>query len=334
MLPLDRAHRIPEGGRPLALARGGPRRSGRCGQPQGVHGDARRLGEEGDPLHQVRQLPDVARPGIGEERRARVGGESLRAEPVIGAGPPQEVLRQEEDVRRALGEGGEPHGHDGEPVIEVLAETAGADRVEQVLARRRDQRDVGGLALRGAEPPHRLVLEDLQELGLDAGRQEAHLVEEERAAVGRLEETGLGLTRIGEGPALEAEQLGLEEGVGNRGAVDLDERSRRAGAGPVQGAREEPLARAGLPQDQERRKPAALDPVREDPPHRIPDGLDCRTLPEQLRQGRHGGYSTPAPRARGLTGGGGDRPRAGRSPARPAPDGAVDARRGGAPVGR
>ena len=328
MLPFDGAHRVPEGRRPLALARDGPRRSGRCGQLQGVHGDERRLGEEGDPLHQVRQLPDVARPGIGEERRARVEGESLRPQAVVGAGPAQEVLRQEEDVRRALGERREPHGHDGEAVIEILAEAAGAHRVAQVLARRRDQRDVGRLALRGAEPAHRLILEDLQELGLDALRQEAHFIQQQGAAMRRLEQAGFGLTRVGEGSALEAEELGLEEGLGNRGAVDLDERPRCAGAGPVKGASQEPLARAGLPQDQERRKPAPLDPVREQPPHRIPDGLDRRTLPEQLRQGRHGGYSTPWPRARGLTGGGGGRPQAGRSPARLAPGGAVDARRG------
>src|SRR5207344_3008190 len=96
--------------------------------------------------------------------------------------PPEEVLSQEKDVRPALGERGEPHGDDGEPVIEVLAESAPTHRLQEILARRRRDRDVSRLALRAAEPPHRPVLEDLQELRLDALRQQADLVEEENAA--------------------------------------------------------------------------------------------------------------------------------------------------------
>ena len=122
------------------------------------------------------------------------------------------------------------------------------------------------------------------------------------------EEARLGLPRIGEGPALEAEQLRLEQGLGDRGAVDLDERAGRPRAGPVKGPRQESLARASLPQDQERGEPPSRGPVREHPRDRVSDGLDRRTLPEHLGQGRHGGYSTPSPRIRVPCGGGGGRP--------------------------
>ena len=98
---------------------------------------------------------------------------------------------------------------------------------------------------------------------------------------------GLGLARVGEGAPLEAEQLGLEQGLGDRGAVDLDERPRRPRAGPVKGAGQQPLARPRLALDQQRRQPAPLGPVREQPPDRLPDGLDRRALPEQLAQGGH-----------------------------------------------
>jgi hypothetical protein len=136
------------------------------------------------------------------------------------------VLGQEEDVLPSLGEWRQAHGDHSHPVVEIFTEAAGPHRVTQVLARRRDERDVGRLAPRAAEPSDRLVLEDLQELGLDALRQETHLVEEESALVRCLEETRLGLAGIGEGATLEAEQLGLEQGLGDRGAVDLHQRPR------------------------------------------------------------------------------------------------------------
>ena len=289
MLPFDRSHRVPKGRRPLArLPARRPGELGHRGQPQGVRGHERRLGEQGRALHHVRQLPDVARPAIGEEGRPRVGGERLRSHAVVSARPREEVLRQEEDVGSSLGERGEPHGHDSQPVIEILTEPASPHRVEEILARRRDDRDVGRLALRAAEPANRAVFEDLQELRLDALRQQAHLVQEERAAVRRLEEARLGLAGIGEGPPLEAEQLRFEERLGDCGAVQLDERSRCPGARPVEGPGKQSLPRPGLALDQDGRQPAPLGPAREQPPDRVADGLDRRALPEQLRQGGHG----------------------------------------------
>jgi hypothetical protein len=71
-----------------------------------------------------------------------------------------------------------------------------------------------------------------QELGLDACRQEADLVEEKGPAVSRLEKAGLGLARVGERAPLEAEQFRLEQRLGNGGAVHLHERPRRPGSSP------------------------------------------------------------------------------------------------------
>ena len=202
---------------------------------------------------------------IREERRPRVGGERLRGQAVVGAGPREEVLGQEEDVRPPLGERGEPHGDDGEPVIEVLAESASPHRLQEVLARRRGDRDVGRLALRAAEPPHRPVLEDLQELRLDALRQEADLVEEEDAAVRGLEETRLGLARVGEGP---------------RSKPNSSASSRVSGIAAQFTSTSGPAAR-GLPGE-------GLGP-----------GGPC---PSRLAQDQQGGSRRPRPRARAAAG--------------------------------
>src|SRR5437660_294922 len=67
------------------------------------------------------------------------------------------------------------------------------------------------------------VLQRLEQLGLERHRHLADLVEEEGAAVGQLELARLGARRAGEGAALVAEQLALEQLAGQRGAVDLHE---------------------------------------------------------------------------------------------------------------
>ena len=91
-----------------------------------------------------------------------------------------------------------------------------------------------------------------EELGLQRRGEQADLVQEERPAVaaGR---GPLGLARVGEGALLVAEKLGLEQALGDRRAVDVDERLGRARpARRMQRPREQALARAGLAEDEQR----------------------------------------------------------------------------------
>ena len=76
-----------------------------------------------------------------------------------------------------------------------------------------------------AQAPHRAVLDGLQELRLERHVEEPDLVEEERAAVGGLEEPRLARPRVRVRALLESEELALEERARDRGAVDLDERA-------------------------------------------------------------------------------------------------------------
>jgi hypothetical protein len=92
-----------------------------------------------------------------------------------------------------------------------------------------------------------------QELGLDAGGNLADLVEEDGAAPGDLEEAGLVPHGAGERAAHVAEQLRLEQRLGERGAVDADERRRRAGTLIVDHPDDELLAGAALAVDEHRR---------------------------------------------------------------------------------
>ena len=97
------------------------------------------------------------------------------------------------------------------------------------------------------------LLEDTEELGLGGGAQLADLIEEEGSPVGQLEAAlfpGLG---AGEGTPLVAEQLGLDQRLRQRGAVDADERPIGPGRVMVQRVGDQLLAGAALTPDQHRR---------------------------------------------------------------------------------
>src|SRR5262249_23118138 len=125
-----------------------------------------------------------------------------------------------------------------------------------------------------------------------------------------------------------------EQGLGDRGAVDLHERAGGSRTGAVNGARQVPLAGAGFSEDEKRRQASPLDAVGEQPLHRGPNGPDSRALPEQVCQGQHGGYSTPGLPGQGPSEGAAGQPRARWSLARYAPATGADAHRGWQAVGR
>ena len=156
------------------------------------------------------------------------------------------MLGEEDDVFAALTERRQAQGEDRQPMIQILAESPGPHGVVQVLAGGGDDPDVDGLAPGAAETPDLVVLDDLQELRLERAREQADLVQEDRAAARGLEQAGLGLTRAGEGAALPTEQLGLEQRLGNRRTVDVDERPAGTDTGAVDRRRDQSLAGSGL----------------------------------------------------------------------------------------
>ena len=98
-----------------------------------------------------------------------------------------------------------------------------------------------------------VLLQEAQQLDLDRRRDLADLVEEQRAAVGLLEAPFAPPDRAGERAALVAEELALEQRLGERGAVQLDERLLGARAVLVDGRGDELLAGAALAGDEHRR---------------------------------------------------------------------------------
>src|SRR6185369_6402400 len=98
----------------------------------------------------------------------------------------------------------------------------------------------------GAEPADDLLLDHLEKLALQRRRDVTDLVEEQGAAVGRLEQAGAGGLGVGEGALFVAEELRFDERLRQGGAVHLDEGTVAAAAGGVEGAGDMAFAAAGL----------------------------------------------------------------------------------------
>jgi hypothetical protein len=171
-------------------------------------------------------------------------------------------------------------------MVEILAETPSPYRRRQIFAGRGQHPGVGRLRPCAPEPPDRAFLNRLQQLRLERLRHETDFVEEDRAAVRDLQQTRLGLLRIGERAPLEAENLGLEQRLRDRGAVDIDERRVGARTELMDQMRNESLAGTGFPLNQDRgqslrRRRRAREQTRE----LVADCRERGTRADELRQG-------------------------------------------------
>ena len=152
------------------------------------------------------------------------------------------MARQKQDVGPALTKRRQLHGHDGKAMVQVLAKPSNANGRGKIFARRGEHPGVGRFGARAPEAPHRTILERLEQLDLQGVRHQPDLVEKDRAAMSDLQQSGLGLSGVGKRATFESEELGFEQRVGNRRAVDVDECRIRARAHPVNDVRNEPFA--------------------------------------------------------------------------------------------
>ena len=95
-----------------------------------------------------------------------------------------------------------------------------------------------------------MLLQQAEQLDLHFERQVADLVEESGAAVGQLNEALLGVTGAGECTSGVAKQLAFHERTDQRTTVDGNKVAGRAGV--VDGARDNLLAGAAFPEQQNR----------------------------------------------------------------------------------
>src|SRR3546814_3545640 len=106
---------------------------------------------------------------------------------------------------------------------DLFAEPAVYDRLFQILVRGGNDPDVDGLRLVAADALDLAFLQHTKQFYLHVGRHIADFVEEDRAAVGRLEPALAGLERTGERALFMTEQLRFQKLARNGPAVHGDE---------------------------------------------------------------------------------------------------------------
>src|SRR5262249_34924190 len=144
-------------------------------------------GQHDGALERIHQLADVAGPAIRDERTLGLRREAQTGTVVPGGERPQQVLDQRADVLRAIAQRRQPERDDVQAEEEVLAKPSRTHLGLEVAVRRRDDADVDGLRAIAAEALEPVLLEEAEQLALELGRELADLVEEHRAAGGRLE---------------------------------------------------------------------------------------------------------------------------------------------------
>jgi hypothetical protein len=127
------------------------------------------------------------------------------------------------------------------------------DLNDEIPVRGRDETDIDRTSLGLAESHHLAFLNGPQELDLHRRRDVADFIQEQCAALRRFEDAEAIANGPGEGAAHMAEELGLEERVGQRAAVDRHKRTLGARRRAVQPAGQSLLADAVFTGDEHRR---------------------------------------------------------------------------------
>ena len=222
-------------------------------------------------LHGVFEFAHVARPGVFEQRPPGVfakPGEQFPAQ--FGAHLHGEMLRQKERVAVAMAQRRHVHHVKAEPVQKVGAKRPGRGQGAQIGVGRPDHAQVGAQGLVAADALEFAVFDKTQQFFLHARRHRANFIQQQRAPVRAFEAADVAAGGAGKRPGFVPEQLALEQGFGNRRAVELDKRAAPARRQKVQALGGQFFAGAALAENQ----------------HRALDGGQTREVVEGFAQGQ------------------------------------------------
>src|SRR5580658_1775250 len=206
--------------------------------------------QDGASFDGVLQLAHVAGPLASDERMHDRVVDGLGARAIFARELLHERVIEQRDVVDSLAERRAPNRKDREAKVEVFAKGPGLDALGQVFVGRREDANVDVDDVLAAYARDFARLHGSEHFGLRDDVHVADFVEEERAAVGLLEEASTPEQRAGERAAFVTKELALDEFPRNGRAVDLDERAVDPGAEAVDRARDELFARAAFSRDE------------------------------------------------------------------------------------
>ena len=206
--------------------------------------------QDGDAVGHALQLADVAGPAVGAEQLLRLGRQPDGRDHVLVGEIQGELAEQQVDVALALAQGRHGDRNRAEPVIEVFAELAVADGVQEVDVGGGHHAHVGLLHLGRTDLDELASLQDAEQADLGGERKLRHFVEEERTAVSFFEIALARLDGAGEGALLVTEKFGIDGTFGDAAAVQGEVGFMFSRAVLVDDLRNDLLAHAALARDQ------------------------------------------------------------------------------------
>src|SRR3984885_2183029 len=207
-------------------------------------------GEDEGALDYVLEFAHVAGPAFGAQKRECFVRQKRGRRPRGKFS--ERVFGEFCDIGGTLAQWRDRQRKGREPVIKILAEFPFPHQREQIDVGGRDYPHIYMDQLRAAQALELSLFQESQELRLEAERHVADLVEKERAQVGSLNSARVGLKGARERTPRVSEELGFEERFRNGGTVNDRKVAGGARAQIMESARDELLAAAGRPGDQNR----------------------------------------------------------------------------------
>ena len=153
----------------------------------------------------------------------RVGGEALDVAVELFVELLQEEIGEQNRIAFTFAQRRHVHPDLVQPIIQILAEAAGADEVVDILIGGADDAHIDLDRAVAADALDHLVVQESQQLHLHRQRHVADLVEKQRPTVGAFDLADRLLDSAGEGAFLVTEQLAFQQGLGDRRAIEGDE---------------------------------------------------------------------------------------------------------------
>ena len=228
-------------------------------------------------LDGVLQLADIPGPVVRDQQSHGLGSDVGHGLGVLGGIPPEKVHGEDRDVLASLPQRRYVERHHAQTIEEILPELPARDQRPEIAVGGGDDPHVHPEAPGASHTLDLVLLEDPEELRLDARADLADLVEEAGAGVRRLEEPALVDHRSGEGALHVPEELGFQHAFGQSAAVDGHEWAIGSRARRMDGPRDQLLPGPGLPLDQ----------------HGAPGAGHARDRLEHLAHRRGGAHDVP-----------------------------------------
>src|SRR5467141_1239162 len=156
-------------------------------------------------LHEILQLAQVPGPGIPH-------------------GCFEQMPEKQRDLRGALAQRWHIYREYIETIVKILAQAARLHRLLNFHVGRSQDAHVDVDQTAAAEPGVLVVLENVQQLGLQVGAHLRNFIEEDRALVGEFKFSRFRTNGAGESALFESKQFGFEQFAGERGAIELHAR--------------------------------------------------------------------------------------------------------------